>query len=44
MEFKAKPDTARILTARGEIGTIYWAMDDSRRLVVSANAGAVSEV
>jgi hypothetical protein len=44
MEFKAKPDTARVLTAQGEIGSIYWALDDSRRLVVNAAAGTESEV
>lgn len=44
MEFKAKPDTARVVTAQGEIGSIYWALDDSRRLVVNSAAGKESEV
>jgi hypothetical protein len=43
MEFKAKPDTARVLTAQGEVGSIYWALDDSRRLVVDSAAGSESE-
>lgn len=44
MEFKAKPDTAKVLTAQGEIGSIYWALDDSRRLVVNSAAGSETEV
>jgi hypothetical protein len=37
--FKPKPDTARVLMEQRQIGTIYWALDDSRRLIVSADSG-----
>lgn len=37
--FEAKPDTARVLLEQRHIGQIYWAMDDSRCLIVSADTG-----
>jgi hypothetical protein len=37
--FKSKPDTARVLLEQIEIGLIYWAMDDTCRLIVCASAG-----
>ena len=37
--FKARPDSARVLLEQRPIGQIYWAMDDSRRLIVSADSG-----
>lgn len=39
MLFTARPDTARVLLEQRQIGQIYWAMDDSRRLIVSADTG-----
>jgi hypothetical protein len=44
MLFKASPDAARVLLEQDPIGSIYWAMDDSRRLVVSAEAGFEARV
>jgi hypothetical protein len=44
MLFKAKPDTARVLFEERPIGQIYWAMDDSCRLIVSADAGFEDKV
>ncbi len=37
--FKPRPDSARVVLEEGPIGQIYWALDDSRRLVVAAEAG-----
>ena len=37
--FKARPDSARVLLEQRPVGQIYWAMDDSRRLIVSADTG-----
>ena len=42
--FEARPDTARVLVGLEQIGSIYWAMDDSRRLIVSADIGSEQEV
>jgi hypothetical protein len=42
--FKARPDTARVLVETRQIGSIYWAMDDSRRLIVSADIGSEQQV
>jgi hypothetical protein len=44
MLFKAKPDAAQVMAGPQQIGSIYWAMDDSRRLVVSAHAGFEDQV
>jgi hypothetical protein len=44
MLFKPKPDAARVMAGPETIGSIYWALDDSRRLVVSAEAGSEEQV
>jgi hypothetical protein len=37
--YKARPDTARVLMELKQVGSIHWAMDESRRLVVWADTG-----
>ncbi len=38
------PTTAQVIIDGGQVGSIHWAMDDSRRLVVWASAGAEEKV
>ena len=42
--FKPHPDTARVIVDGSQVGSIHWAMDDSRRLVVWAETAAKSRV
>ena len=43
-EFKA-PQTSAVISIRGmDIGSIYWAMDDSPMLIVHANDGSAESV
>lgn len=38
------PTAAQVMIAGHQIGSIHWAMDDSRRLVVWSDAGAEEKV
>jgi hypothetical protein len=42
--FEARQDSARVLVKLRQIGSIHWALDDSRRLVVWADIGSEQEV
>jgi hypothetical protein len=44
VSFKARPDSARVLLEQRHVGQISWAMDDSRRLVVSSDTGFEDKV
>jgi hypothetical protein len=44
MSFKPHPDAARVVIDGTQVGSIHWAMDDSRRLVVWAEPAAKSRV
>lgn len=44
MLFKPHPDTARVVVEGTQVGSIHWAMDDSRRLVVWAEPAAKAGV
>lgn len=42
--FRPHPDTARVVVDGTQVGSIHWAMDDSRRLVVWAETAAIARV
>lgn len=42
--FKADPYAARVRVESRQVGSIHWAMDDSRRLVVWAETGSEEKV
>jgi hypothetical protein len=42
--YKANPDLARVCVQLEQVGSIHWAMDDSRRLVVWAEPGSEQSV
>jgi hypothetical protein len=42
--YRADPTTARVMIEGTQIGSIHWAMDDSRRLVVWSIAGAEEKI
>ena len=42
--YKANPDHARVLMQLEQVGSIHWAMDGSRRLVVWADTGSEESV
>lgn len=42
--FKADPYAARVRVESRQVGSIHWAMDDSRRLVVWADPGSEENV
>lgn len=44
ISFKPRPDTACVVVDGAQIGSIHWAMDDSRRLVVWAETAAMARV
>lgn len=44
ISFKPHPDTARVVVDGVQVGSIHWAMDDSRRLVVRAERAAIARV
>jgi hypothetical protein len=42
--YRPDPATAQVIIDCGQVGSIHWAMDDSRRLVVWSSAGAEEKV
>jgi hypothetical protein len=42
--YRADPTMARVIIEGAEVGSIHWAMDDSRRLVVWSKPGAEEKV
>jgi hypothetical protein len=44
MQYKAAPDTARVLVEGSEVGYFAWAEDDSQVLAVWSDAGAEKQV
>jgi hypothetical protein len=44
MIFQSHPDHARVMVDDTQVGSIHWAMDDSRRLIVWSEAAAKSRV
>ena len=40
MSFKPHPDAARVVVDGTQVGSIHWAMDDSRRLIVWSETAA----
>ena len=44
ISFQPDPTAAQVMSEGHQIGSIHWAMDDSRRLVVWSNAGAEEKV
>lgn len=44
MIFQPHPDHARVIVDDTQVGSIHWAMDDSRRLIVWSEPAAKSSV
>jgi hypothetical protein len=42
--YRPDPTTAQVIIDGGQVGSIHWAMDDSRRLVVWSSTGAEVKV
>lgn len=42
--YRPDPTTAQVIIDGHQVGSIHWAMDDSRRLVVWSSAGAEEDV